>query len=81
VGEYYSDDLDATFVVARATNGGLTLRIPRRAPQALVFEGDDRFRAGGTRLRFVRDGAAPAATMVVEVARMGAINFTRRREP
>jgi CubicO group peptidase (beta-lactamase class C family) len=81
VGEYYSDDLEATFVVARGENGGLTLRMPRRAPQALVPEGGDRFRAGSTRVRFVRDGAAPAATMVVEVARMGAINFTRRREP
>jgi CubicO group peptidase (beta-lactamase class C family) len=81
LGQYDSDDLDATFVVARGTNGGLTLRMPRRAPQALVFEGGDRFRAGSTRVRFVRDGAAPAATMVVEVARMGAINFTRRREP
>jgi CubicO group peptidase (beta-lactamase class C family) len=81
VGEYYSEDLDVTFVVARTEVGFLTLRMPRRAPQALVPEGSDRFRTGNIRVRFVRDGAAPAATMVVEVARMGAINFTRRREP
>ena len=81
VGTYYSEDLDATFVVARDENGGLTLRMPRRAPQPMVYEGEDRFRAGGTRLRFLREGSSPAATMAVEVARMGAINFTRRREP
>ena len=81
VGEYYSEDLDATFVVARTDAGFLTLRMPRGTTQPLMPEGSDRFRAGNVRVRFVRDGSAPAATMVVEVARMGAINFTRRREP
>jgi CubicO group peptidase (beta-lactamase class C family) len=76
LGEYYSDDLDATFRVARGAGGGLTLLMPRRAPQALEPESADRFRAGAIRVRF----DAASSGMVVEVARMGAINFVKRRE-
>jgi hypothetical protein len=76
VGEYYSDDLDATFRVARGAGGGLTLLMPRRAPQALESESAHRFRAGAIRVRF----DAASSGMVVEVARMGAINFVKRRE-
>ena len=80
VGEYYSDDLDVAFRVVRGQDGSLMLVMPRRS-QALVRETGERFRAGPIRVRF--DGAAserPASVMVVEVARMGAINFIRRRD-
>jgi CubicO group peptidase (beta-lactamase class C family) len=76
VGEYYSDDLDTTFRVGRGDGGRLTLLMPRRAPQTLEPEGADRFRAGAIRVRFDEG----PSVMVVEVARMGAITFIRRRE-
>jgi CubicO group peptidase (beta-lactamase class C family) len=79
-GDYYSDDLDVTYRVERGAGGGLVLLMPRRAPQALVPEGTDRFQAGAMRVRFVRAGGTGAiGTLVVEMSRLGSINFVKRR--
>jgi CubicO group peptidase (beta-lactamase class C family) len=80
VGEYYSADLDATFRVTRRDDGSLLLFVPRQSPTLLDPEGPNRFRAGQIRLHFP-DSTRTAELMEVEVARMGRINFTRRREP
>ena len=81
VGDYYSQDLDAVFHVARGSDGGLTLRMPRKAPQALVADGGDQYHVPGIRVRFERGAAQTSPTMVVEVSRMGAITFMKRRNP
>lgn len=81
VGDYYSQDLDAVFHVARASDGGLTLRMPRKAAQALVPDGGDQYHLPGIRVRFERGASQTSPTMVVEVSRMGAITFMKRRDP
>jgi len=82
LGTYYSDDLDVTWRVQRSDSGGLVLHIPRRAPQGLVPEGDERFRAGTMRLRFVRSGSGrEIGTLIIEVARLGAITFVKQGMP
>jgi CubicO group peptidase (beta-lactamase class C family) len=81
VGEYYSQDLDATFRVERRQGGGLTLVMPRRSQALEHANGADRFRAGAIDVRFTSaDGERLASVMEVQVARMGTINFMRRRE-
>jgi CubicO group peptidase (beta-lactamase class C family) len=79
VGEYYSDDLDATFRIVRREDGGLGLLMPRQGPLRLDAEGGDSFRAGQLRLHFPGTGAT-AGSMEVRVARMGMITM-KRREP
>lgn len=78
IGDYYSPDLDAVFHVARGSDGGLTVQMPRKAPQALVRDGGDQYHLPGIRVRFERGASSAAPTMVVEVARMGAITFVRK---
>ena len=77
VGEYYSDDLDATFRVVRREDGSLRLFMPRQSPLLLDPVLGDTFRAGPIRLHFLGEGRA-ADLMEVEVVRMGRINFVRR---
>ena len=81
IGDYYSQDLDVVFRVARSGDGGLTLQMPRKAPQALVHDGGDRYHLPGVLVRVERSASQPSPAMVVEVARMGAITFVRRRAP
>ena len=78
VGEYYSDDLDVTFRVVRREDGSLRLFMPRQSPLLLDPVLGDTFRAGPIRLHFLGEGRA-ADLMEVEVARMGKINFVRRK--
>ena len=82
LGAYHSEDLDVTYRVQRGESGGLALLMPRRAPQPLVPDGDDRFRAGTMRVRFGRDaGSRAVGTLVVDVSRLGAITFVKRSTP
>jgi hypothetical protein len=81
LGEYYSADLDVAYRVTRADGGGLVLHMPRRAPQALEPDGQDRFRGGAMRLRFDRDaGTGTAGSLVIEASRLGSITFVKRRD-
>jgi CubicO group peptidase (beta-lactamase class C family) len=77
VGEYYSDDLDATFRIVRREDGSLRLVMPRQSPQLLDPLPGGRFTGGPIHLRFP-DAERPARVMEVEVAKMGTISFRRK---
>lgn len=77
-GRYYSEDLDVAYTVARASDGGLTISSPRRAPVPLVAEGAGSYRMGGYTVRFDRGAAANAPVLVLTVPRVGEMRMERR---
>jgi CubicO group peptidase (beta-lactamase class C family) len=55
VGDYYSEDLDATYTLMMDA-GELKMVVPPGRPVGLVSTGDDSFRAGALRMRVDRQG-------------------------
>ena len=75
-GTYYSDEVDAAYVV-RVDRGRLTLSRPLQE-DSLVATGDGGYRAGDLTLRFQSEpGRAPSA-FSVEAGRVRNIRFVRR---
>jgi CubicO group peptidase (beta-lactamase class C family) len=72
-GDYFSDDLGATYRVFRGDDGRLMLRVPGSAPTALVATGPNSFRAGPMQVRFDQPG-----TMIMTVSRIGEMRLVRR---
>ena len=78
-GDYYSDEVDATYHVA-VDDGGLVLSARHVPVQKLTVTAPDTFHAGnGLTLHFIRDaaGQAPSA-FTVEAGRVRNIRFARR---
>lgn len=83
VGDYYSDELDATYRLA-VKDGRLVLGRPNAPDAALRAEDRDTFRApsggssGRVTLRFDRSGKAAPASFTVETGRVTGIRFRRK---
>jgi CubicO group peptidase (beta-lactamase class C family) len=75
-GRYYSDELDATFTVAR-DGQVLTLRRARSGPDTLRMIDGRTFRSGGMTLRF--EGTGASASFTVDAGRARGIQFTRMK--
>jgi hypothetical protein len=75
-GRYYSDELDATFEIARA-GSGLLLRRPRSAPDSLrSLSIVNTFRAGNLTLAF-QSGSSASPAFTVDAGRARGIEFRR----
>ncbi|HEY4304773.1 MAG TPA: serine hydrolase domain-containing protein [Gemmatimonadaceae bacterium] len=76
VGNYQSDELDATFAVTKS-GSSLLLKRPRSAPDTLhATATPDAFRVSGLTLRF-DVGERPATTFTVDAGRARGIEFRR----
>lgn len=84
VGEYYSDELDATYRIV-STAGTLTLRRPNARDVPLLMRDRDTFRAAGdaqsgaVTLHFDRSSDAPPSSFTVEAGRVTNVRFARQR--
>ena len=77
-GDYYSDEVDATYHVA-VDQGGLVLSARHVPAQKLIVTAADTFRAGnGLTLHFERTGGAAPGAFTVEAGRVRNIRFVRR---
>ena len=77
-GDYYSDEVDATYHVA-VENGVLVLSSRHIAAQKLVSTAPDRFRTGnGLTLHFERSDTERPTAFTVEAGRVRNIRFVRR---
>jgi CubicO group peptidase (beta-lactamase class C family) len=77
-GEYYSDEVDATYHLA-VENGALVLSSRHIAAQKLVSTAPDRFRTGsGLTLHFERNGTERPTAFTIEAGRVRNIRFVRR---
>jgi len=76
-GDYYSDELDATYHVI-AEGDHLVLRRPLAASPVLEAVDPNTFRAGQLVLHFERNGGDTAAAFTVQAGRVRNIRFRRR---
>ncbi|HKW48553.1 MAG TPA: serine hydrolase domain-containing protein [Gemmatimonadaceae bacterium] len=78
IGDYYSDEVDATYHIAVA-DGALTLTAHHVPSQKLTASGPDSFRtANGLTLHFERSSGAAPTSFTVEAGRVRNIRFARR---
>jgi hypothetical protein len=76
VGQYYSDELDATFDITKS-GSTLLLKRARSGPDTLrATPARGAFRADGLALRF-DDGDRPAALFTIDAGRAHGIDFHR----
>jgi CubicO group peptidase (beta-lactamase class C family) len=76
VGEYYSEELDATHRI-RIVDGRPMLEVRNTPPQSLVAAGPDSYRVGPMTLRVER-GATGVGAYSVDAGRVRGIRFVRR---
>lgn len=79
-GRYDSAELDTWFVI-RAAGGGLEVRRRYGAWARLEQIAEERFLAGGSEIRFERDGNSEPTSFVVLTQRASNIKFERSAEP
>lgn len=76
-GSYYSDELDATYVVSVA-DGRLTLKRGMGSPIVMTASDIDEFRFGANTVRFVRGSAGRVEALAVDAGRVLDIRFARQ---
>ena len=76
-GRYYSDEIDATFVITPKGEQLLVQRETDSTPTTLQRVSADEFRFGGMTLRFVRDASGNPEALLVDAGRVRNIRFQR----
>jgi CubicO group peptidase (beta-lactamase class C family) len=77
-GDYYSEELQATYRIRRTADGTLTLTRGDRESGAMRPLQEDRFASAGATLSFGRDGAGAVTSLVLDAGRVRGVAFTRK---
>jgi CubicO group peptidase (beta-lactamase class C family) len=77
-GEYYSDDVDATYKLY-VDGGQLFVKIKNKPATPLTPLARDQFEAAGNRLNFERDASGKIARFGIDAGRAANVHFEKRR--